>query len=77
MTLFGEVKVNYKGPLYSPIAKGSKIATLSVDIKNYRTLEYSLFAQENIDKSGYLRRMTQILRYKIRNFLQNLGILKH
>lgn len=67
-----KVKVNYKGPLYTPIAKGAKIATLSVEIKNYRTLEYSLFAQENIDKSGYLRRMTEMLRYKIRNLMKIL-----
>jgi len=70
------VKVVYDGPLYSPIAKGTKVATLKVEIKNYKTVEYSLFAQENIDKSSYLRRMTQILRYKVRSFLQHLGIYK-
>ncbi len=70
------VTVNYNGPLYSPIAKGTKVATLKVEIKNYKTVEYSLFAQENIDKSSYLRRMTQILRYKVRSFLQHLGVVR-
>ena len=64
-----KVRVEYKGPLYAPIAKGAKIATLFVDVAGYKTFEYSLFAKENIDKVGYLRRMKQILRYKIANFI--------
>ena len=64
-----KVRVEYKGPLYAPIAKGAKIATLFVDVAGYKTFEYSLFAKESIDKVGYLRRMKQILRYKIANFI--------
>jgi len=65
-----KVKVNYLGPIYAPVAKGAKIATLHVEIKNYKTLEYSLFAKENVDKSGLFRRITQVLRYKIHKLLQ-------
>ncbi len=68
-----KVKINYLGPIYAPVAKGSKIATMKIEIKNYKTLEYSLFAQENVDKSGMLRRMSQVLRYKLRSVLKQIG----
>jgi len=67
------VKINYLGPIYAPIVKGAKIATMKIEIKNYKTLEYSLFAKENVDKSGLFRRMNQILRYKLRNALKQIG----
>ena len=68
-----KVKINYLGPIYAPIAKGAKIATMKIEIKNYKTLEYSLFAKENVDKSGLFRRMSQVLRYKLRSFLKHIG----
>lgn len=58
----------YRGPIYAPIKKGAQIATLVIEIDGYKTLEYPLFAKEKIDKVGYLRRMNQILRYKIASF---------
>ncbi len=70
-----KVKVEYLGPIYAPVAKGAKIAVLKVEIKNYKTLEYSLFAKENVDKSGYLQRMTQLLRYKTRALLMRFGLI--
>lgn len=68
-----KVKINYLGPIYAPVAKGAKIATMKIEIKNYKTLEYSLFAKENVDKSGLFRRMSQVLRYKLRSFLKHIG----
>ncbi|MDX2083335.1 MAG: D-alanyl-D-alanine carboxypeptidase family protein [Rickettsiales bacterium] len=59
------VKVKYKEPLYAPISKGDKIATLSIEVKDYKNFEYSLFAKESVDKAGYLKRIAQIARYKI------------
>lgn len=65
-----KVKVNYMGPIYAPVAKGAKVATLRIEIKNYKTLEYSLFAKENVDKSGLFRRISQVLRYKLHKLSQ-------
>jgi serine-type D-Ala-D-Ala carboxypeptidase (penicillin-binding protein 5/6) len=59
------VTVKYKGPLYAPVAKGDRIGTLLVEIKGYKNLEYPLFAKESVDKAGYLKRISQILRYKM------------
>lgn len=59
------VSVKYKGPIYAPVAKGARVATLVVDVKGYRTFEYPLFAKEKIDKVGFLRRVYRVLRYKI------------
>lgn len=72
--LLDEVKitVKYKEPIYAPIVSGNKIASLIVEIKGYKTYEYSLFAKEKIDKVGYLRKMNQVLRYKIGNFLNKI-----
>lgn len=66
-----KVSVKYKGPVYAPIATGAKIATLVVEVKGYKTFEYSLFAQEKVDKVGDLRKIKRILQYKINNFLTN------
>lgn len=68
-----KVKINYLGPIYAPVAKGAKVATMKIEIKNYKTLEYSLFAKENVDKSGLFRRMSQVLRYKVRSVLKQIG----
>lgn len=59
------VEVKYNSPIYAPINKGIKIATLVVKVKGYETFEYSLFAKEKIDKAGYLKRMRQVLGYKL------------
>ena len=60
-----KVSAVYKGPVYAPIASGAKVANLVVEIKGYKTFEYSLFAKETVDKAGYLGRMSQVLRYKM------------
>ena len=65
-----KVSVKYKGPLYAPIKKGAKIATLTIEVKGYKNFEYSLFAKESVDKVGTLRKINQVLRYKFKNFLK-------
>ncbi|MBU6140848.1 MAG: D-alanyl-D-alanine carboxypeptidase [Proteobacteria bacterium] len=62
------VKVKYKKPIYAPLKSHEKIADLVIEIKGYKNLSYPLFAKEEIDKAGPLKRITQILRYKIRIF---------
>jgi D-alanyl-D-alanine carboxypeptidase (penicillin-binding protein 5/6) len=59
------VKAKYKEPVYAPIAEGDKIGTLFVEVKGYKSFEYPLFAKESVDKAGYLKRINQILHYKM------------
>lgn len=67
-----EVLVKYKGPIYAPINKDAKVAKLLVRIKGYKTFEYALFSKEKIDKAGFIRRINQVLQYKISNFLNKI-----
>ncbi len=69
-----KVSVEYNGPLQAPIVKGQKVATLVVDVKDYKTLTFPLYANETIDKSSFLERITLILRYKVRSFLKHFGL---
>jgi D-alanyl-D-alanine carboxypeptidase (penicillin-binding protein 5/6) len=68
-----DVVVKYRKPVYAPVAEGLKIATLVVEVKGYKTFEFSLFAKQKVDKVGYFRRVHQILRYKIGNFLRRVS----
>jgi D-alanyl-D-alanine carboxypeptidase (penicillin-binding protein 5/6) len=65
-----KVSVRYNEPIYAPVSKGMKIANLIVEINDYKTFEYPLFARENIEKAGYFARIRQIIYYKIINFLK-------
>lgn len=67
-----KVSIKYKSPAYAPISKGSKIATLIVEVSGYKTFEYSLFAKEKVDKVGSLQKINQILRYKIRSLINKI-----
>ncbi len=69
-----KVTVEYDGPVQAPIVKGQKIATLIVATQDYKTLTFPLFANESIDKSSFLERITLILRYKVRSFLKHFGV---
>lgn len=64
------VKVKYKSPLYTPISKGEEVATLYVEVPNYKNFQYPLFAKEEVKKGGYLHRVNQILRYKFSNLFK-------
>ncbi len=67
------VSVKYKSPLYAPIKIDTKVADLVIEIKGYKNFSYPLFAKEEIDKAGRLKRIGQILLYKIRNFYNNIS----
>ena len=68
-----KVLVKYKGPIYAPISKGDRVGTLVIEVKGYRTFEYSLFAKEKIDKVGFVRRVYRVLRYKIATFINKIS----
>ena len=63
-----KVKVDYETPIYAPIVKGTKVATLKIEIKDYKTLQYSLFAKENVQKAKFLNKVKQKLSYKLSIF---------
>ena len=67
-----KVQTEFKSPLYAPIKKDSKIGVLSVSIKGSRTIKYDLYAKENIDQVGYIRKIKRILEYKINNLLNQI-----
>ncbi len=62
-----KVSVKYSGPLYVPIKKGAQVAKLIVEIGDYKTFEYPLFAKESVDRASLVGRITQVMRYKINN----------
>lgn len=64
-----KVQTEFKSPLNAPIKKDSKIGVLSVEIKGLKTIKYDLYAKENVDKVGYIRKIKRILEYKIKNLL--------
>ncbi|MES2677367.1 MAG: D-alanyl-D-alanine carboxypeptidase family protein [Pseudomonadota bacterium] len=65
-----KVKIKYKGPIYAPVSKDQKIATLIVEIGDKKIREIPLFAKENIDKAGYLTRIYQVTKYQVRSLLK-------
>jgi D-alanyl-D-alanine carboxypeptidase (penicillin-binding protein 5/6) len=66
------INVKFKKPLYAPIKKDEKVADLIIEIKDYKTWQFPLFAKEKIDKAGPLKRIAQITRHKIRNFYNKI-----
>ena len=67
------INVKFKKPLHAPINQDEKIADLIIEIKDYKTWQFPLFAKEKIDKAGPLTRIAQITRYKIRNFYNKIS----
>lgn len=66
------INVKYKKPLYAPFKQNEKIADLVIEMKDYKTWQFPLYAKEKIDKAGPLRRIIQVTRYKIRNFYNKI-----
>lgn len=66
------VQVEYKGPIYAPIKKGDKVATLIIKMHNKKVMQYPLFAKDSVNKVGYLEKLHQILRYKMRSFFNKV-----
>lgn len=62
------VEVKYKEPIYAPIKKDVKIADLIIEIKGFKKYEYELFAEQNIEKVGYIRKVSTIVKYKFTTF---------
>ncbi|MFM7621345.1 MAG: D-alanyl-D-alanine carboxypeptidase family protein [Alphaproteobacteria bacterium] len=62
------VEVKYKEPVYAPIKKDSKIADLIIEIKGFKKYEYELFAEQTIQKVGYIRKVSTIVKYKFTKF---------
>jgi D-alanyl-D-alanine carboxypeptidase len=68
------VEVKYKSPLNAPIKKNEVIGTMQINIEGYESKNYDIFAKENIDKVGFIRKIKRILEYKINNYFP--GFLK-
>jgi D-alanyl-D-alanine carboxypeptidase (penicillin-binding protein 5/6) len=67
-----KVKVKYRGPIYAPISKDKKIATLIIEIAGKKTKEIPLFAKENIDKASYFARIYQVTKYQFRQLIRTI-----
>ncbi len=63
-----KVEIKYKSPLYAPIKKNDVIGTMQININGYETKNFDIFAKENIDKVGFIRKIKRILEYKIKNY---------
>ena len=66
------VRIKYKDPIYAPIKQGAEVATLVLEVKDYKTFEYPLFAKEKVNKAGFFRRINQVLRYKMAHFFNRV-----
>lgn len=67
------VKVKYMGPVHAPIHKGDKVATLFVDVNGREHFEYDLLAKYDVKEAGYFQKVNQVLRYKVRTFLNKIS----
>ncbi len=67
-----KVTVKYRGPIYAPIAKNQKIATLIIKIAGKKVREIPLFAKEKIDKASYFTRIYQVTKYQFRQFIRTI-----
>jgi D-alanyl-D-alanine carboxypeptidase (penicillin-binding protein 5/6) len=62
------VNVKYSDPIYAPIKKDSKIASLQIEINGSKKYEFDLFAKESVEKVGYIRKASTIAKYKLKKF---------
>ena len=62
--------VKYLGPIYTPIKKNTKVATLIITINNKKAQEIPLFTKESIDKAGYFTRIYKIAKYQLHQLIQ-------
>jgi D-alanyl-D-alanine carboxypeptidase (penicillin-binding protein 5/6) len=49
-------RIMYKGPLKPPIRKGEQVATLRIATSAEATNEVPLFAAEDVERAGFMRR---------------------
>jgi D-alanyl-D-alanine carboxypeptidase (penicillin-binding protein 5/6) len=67
-----KVKVKYKGPIYTPIYKNKKIGTIVVEVAGKKMKELPIFANENIDKANYFKRIWTVAKYKGNQFIKSI-----
>ncbi|MBO0766907.1 MAG: D-alanyl-D-alanine carboxypeptidase [Hyphomicrobiaceae bacterium] len=56
-------RIFYKGPLKPPLKKGEQVATLRVTTANDATSEVPLYAAEDVERAGFVRRGLDSLLY--------------
>jgi D-alanyl-D-alanine carboxypeptidase (penicillin-binding protein 5/6) len=56
-------RIYYKGPLKPPLKKGQQVATLRVTTTNDATSEVPLYAGEDVERAGFVRRGLDSLLY--------------
>jgi D-alanyl-D-alanine carboxypeptidase (penicillin-binding protein 5/6) len=61
------VEVDYSSPIYAPINKGEKVATLKIQIGDKKTVTYPLFTTENVAKAKFSDKIRQKVSYKLQN----------
>lgn len=67
-----KVSVIYDGPVQTPIQEGKKIANLKVRIKGYKTLNYSLFATQDVKKAKFFTLVSEKLYYQTKLILSKI-----
>lgn len=50
-------KINYAKPIPAPIAKGQKIATLTIEAPGIKKIEVDLIAKEKVNQVGFIRKV--------------------
>ena len=60
-----KVKVIWNEPISAPVKKDTVLGSLSIEIPNKESLSYQLYARENIQKQGFLKRISSTIDYII------------
>jgi len=67
-----KVELKYLTPLNAPIKKDEVVGTLQINIEGYESKNFDIYAKENIDKVGFIRKIKRILEFKINKYFPNL-----
>jgi D-alanyl-D-alanine carboxypeptidase (penicillin-binding protein 5/6) len=65
-----EALVKINNPVLAPIKKNQKIGELIINVKGQKKYQLDLFAKENVDKVGYIRKIKFLIKYNVNNFLK-------
>ncbi len=57
-----KISIKYEGPISAPIKKGDKLATLVIEIPEYQTKEFPLYAAEDVAKLGKIQHVVKALK---------------
>jgi len=58
-----KVSVVYEGPIPAPISKGDKVATLKVEVPDQDTIEFPLYAAQDVGRLGFVGRIGAAIKY--------------